>query len=203
MKQHRAVILALTLLITACGGTNMTTPPATPGNVGNLTLASQVSNWPGTGSNTLTAVTPGDEALGSGTVDVEGYFNLTAAPPIYSLASVSPCEGTDSTLASNPSSLRTAFFNVLIQNGGSVDLQNGQPATDRVVFMYADQAGTVQGQVRCTSTNNLVRYNLTLAQGWNAVNINFADTAEGDTTITWTTASPEQVSSYTWYAYIR
>ena len=76
--------------------------------------------------------------------------------------------------------------------------------TQEAINVYADQAGTVQGQVQCPGDpyNSTLRYNLTLVRGWNLVANNIEVVSDSSLIATYSSVNEADVAAFNWYAYV-
>lgn len=190
--------LTFALLLAGCG-------QQTVGNTGDLALSGQIQNWQVSFGATLNAIGGPNEALGSGSVDDKGNFEVTVSPPFYTLGNIEPCQNDTSTIVQNPKALRVSSVRLEIaeRKTSFVSRNAARGAPKEAIYVYADQAGTVQGQVECTGRyTNTYRFNLSLIQGWNQVLVSVEVTNESSAIATYTSATSAEVTSYSWYAYV-
>ncbi len=196
--KHLAQVLAFALLLAGCAQQSV-------GNTGDLVISGQVRNWQTSFGATLTAVGGTNEELGSGPIDSKGEFDVTVSPPFYTLGNIEPCQNDASTVVSTPESLRVSSIKMDIaeQEAGSLHLSNERGFAREVINVYADQAGTVQGQVECTGQyTNTARFNLSLVQGWNLVLIDIETVSETSLIATYSTTNAAAVADFNWFAYV-
>lgn len=196
--KHFAALLTLALLLTGCSREAV-------GNTGDLIISGQVQNWQASFGATLNAVGGTNEALGSGEIDSTGDFSVTASQPFYTLGNLEPCQNETSTIVSSPESLRVASVRLEIaeQEAGFVLRTDTRGFTQEAIYVYADQSGTVQGQVQCIGRfDNTMRYNLNLVKGWNLVLVDIQTVAENSLIATYSSADEADVAAFNWYAYV-
>ena len=203
MKQRLGplvVLVALAALLSGCSQEAV-------GNVSDLTLEGQIQNWETSFGTTLNAVGGPNEALGSGPVNRAGEFEVVVSPPFYTLGNIAPCQNDRSTVLSSPESLRVASAKLEIagQPSSFVTRNEGRGAPKEAIHVYADQAGTVQGQVECTGRYRVTyRFDLNLVRGWNLVLVSteIADEATREAIATYTSATEAEVAAFGWFAYV-
>lgn len=194
----RLVVPCVALLLASCAQ-----QPAS--NTGELVLSGQVQNWQASFGATLNAVGGPNEDLGSGPIDAQGAFEVTASPPFYTLGNIAPCQNDTSTIVLNPESLRVSSVKLEIaeQDASFVSRNDTRGATQEAIHVYADQPGTVQGQVACTGRyTNTYRFNLSLVRGWNLVLIDIQTVAETSLIATYTSTTVAEVAAFGWFAYV-
>lgn len=194
----RYYLILFTLLLAGCGQQPV-------GNTGDLALSGQIQNWQTSFGATLNAVGGPNEALGSGPVDAQGNFEVMVSPPFYTLGNIEPCRNDTSTIVQNPKALRvsSAKLEIAEQKTSFVSRNTTRGAPKEAIYVYADQAGTVQGQVECTGRyTNTYRFNLSLIQGWNQVLVSVEVIDESSAIATYNSATSAEVTSYNWYAYV-
>lgn len=195
-----ATLVALAALISGCSQEAV-------GNVGDLNVEGQIQNWQTSFGTTLNAVGGPNEALGSGPVSRAGEFEIVVSPPFYTLGNIAPCQNDRSTVLSSPESLRvsSAKFEIAGQPSSFVTRNEGRGAPQEVINVYADQAGTVQGQVECTGRYRVTyRFDLSLVRGWNLVLVRteIADEATREAIATYTSVNEAEVAAFGWFAYV-
>lgn len=196
--KHFAVLFALTLLLVGCSREAV-------GNTGAMPISGQVRNWQASYGSTLNAVGGTNEALGSGSIDAQGNFSVTTSPPFYTLGNIAPCQNASSTIVSSPAALRVSSVRLEIaeQESGFVLRTDTRGFTQEAIYVYADQPGTVQGQVECTGQyDNTMRYSLSLITGWNLVLVNIQSVDENSVIATYSSADEADVAAFNWYAYV-
>lgn len=178
------------------------------GNTGDLIVTGQVRNWLPSYGATLNAVAGTNEALGGGSIDAEGNFSATVSPPFYTLGNIEPCQDDSSTVVTSPESLRTSSVKLEIaEQQRSFVVRNDarsltQGFTQEAINVYADQAGTIRGQVQCSG--NTLRFNLTLVRGWNLIasNIQTGDRGGDPLIATYSSVNEVDVAAFNWYAFV-
>lgn len=196
--KHFTALLMLALLLVGCSREAV-------GNTGDLVISGQVQNWQASYGSTLNAVGGTNEALGSGSIDAQGNFSVTASPPFYTLGNIEPCQNASSTIVSSPESLRVSSVRLEIakQEAGFVLRSDTRGLTQEAIYVYADQPGTVQGQVECTGRyDNTMRYDLNLVNGWNLVLVDIQTVDENSVIATYSSADEADVATFNWYAYV-
>lgn len=200
LKGLAAASVALAALLAGCSQEPV-------GNVGDLTVEGQIQNWETSFGTTLNAVGGPNEVLGSGSVNRTGAFEVVVSPPFYTLGNIAPCENDRSTIISTPESLRvsSAKLEVAGQPSSFVTRNEGRGAPREVINVYADQAGTVRGQVECAGRYRVTyRFDLGLVRGWNLVLVStdIADEATREAIATYTSVSSTDVAAFGWFAYV-
>ena len=196
--KHVGMLLTFALLLVGCSQEAV-------GNTGDLVVAGQVRNWLPSYGSTLKAIAGTNETLGSGPIDTEGNFSLTVNPPFYTLGNIEPCQNASSTIVTSPESLRTSSVKLEIaeQQRSFVLRTDARGFTQEAINVYADQAGTVRGQVQCPD-NSTLRFNLTLVKGWNLIMSEVqTEGRDGDSLIaTYSSVNEADVAAFNWYAYV-
>ena len=195
----RAALLAVAALVGCSRGA--------VGNVGDLSLEGQIQNWQTSFGTTLNAVGGPNEALGDGSVTRAGEFEVVVRPPFYTLGNIAPCQNDRSTVLSAPESLRvsSAKLEIAGQPSSFVTRNEGRGAPNEAINVYADQAGTVRGQVECTGRYRVTyRFDLSFVRGWNLVLVrtDVADEATREAIATYTSATEAEVAAFGWFAYV-
>lgn len=196
--KYVAILLSLSLLLVGCSR-------EAAGNTGDLTISGQVQNWQASFGTTLNAVGGTNEALGSGSIDATGDFSVSVSPPFYTLGNIEPCQNETSTIVSSPEALRVSSVRLEIaeQEAGFVLRTDTRGFTQEAIYLYADQPGTVQGQVECAGQyDNILRYNLSLLNGWNLVLVDIQTVTETSIIATYSSADEADVAAFNWYAYV-
>ncbi len=141
--KYVSTLFTLALLLVGCSREAV-------GNTGDLVVAGQVRNWLPSYGATLNAVAGANEALGGGSIDAKGNFSVTVSPPFYTLGNIEPCQDASSTVVTSPESLRTSSVKLEIaeQQTSFVVRTDARGLTQEAINVYADQAGTVRGQVQ-------------------------------------------------------
>lgn len=195
-----ATLVVLALLISGCSQEAV-------GNIGDLTIEGQIENWQTSFGTTLNAVGGSNEALGSGSVNRSGEFEVVVSPPFYTLGNIAPCQNDRSTVVSTPEALRvsSAKLEIAEQSSSFITRNEGRGVPKEVINVYADQAGTVQGQVECTGRYQVTyRFNLELVHGWNLVLVSteIADETTREAIATYTSTTETAVTAFGWFAYV-
>lgn len=203
MNAPRGLVTALVTLAVLISGCSR----EAVGNTGDLTIGGQIQNWQTSFGTTLDAVGGPNEALGSGPVSRAGEFEVAVSPPFYTLGDIAPCRNDRSTVVSTPESLRvsSAKLEIAGQPSSFVTRNKERGAPQEAINVYADQAGTVQGQVECTGRYRVTyRFDLELLRGWNLVRVGteIADEATREAIATYTSAAEADVAAFEWYAYV-
>lgn len=203
MRTPKGLAIALVALAALLAGCSQ----EAVGNVSDLTIEGQIQNWETSFGTTLNAVGGTNEALGSGSVNRAGEFEVVVSPPFYTLGNIAPCQNDRSTILSAPESLRvsSAKLELAGQPSSFVTRNEGRGAPQEVINVYADQTGTVQGQVECTGRYRVTyRFNLGLVRGWNLVLVSteVADEATREAIATYTSATEAEVAAFGWFAYV-
>lgn len=196
--KYIAILLYLPFLLVGCSR-------EAAGNTGDLTISGQVQNWQASFGATLNAVGGTNEALGSGSVDATGTFSVSVSPPFYTLGNIEPCQNETSTIVSSPEALRVASVRLEIaeQEAGFVLRTDTRGFTQEAIYVYADQSGTVQGQVQCTGRfDNTMRYKLNLVNGWNLVLVDIQTVNATSIIATYSSTDEADVAAFNWYAYV-
>lgn len=193
-------LVALAALLAGCSG-------AAVGNTGDLMISGQIQNWQASFGATLDAIGGPNEALGSGTVDEDGEFSVVVSPPFFTLGDIAPCDNDTSTLVSTPEALRVSGVKLTIkgQESSFVTRNASRGAPKEAIYAFADQPGTVQGQVECVGRyRNTYRFDLELVQGWTLilVSVEFVDEVTNEAIATYTSVEEGDVSTFEWYAYV-
>lgn len=203
MRTLKGLALALVVLAALLAGCSQ--EPV--GNLGDMTIEGQIQNWETSFGTTLDAVGGSNEALGSGSVNRVGEFEVVVSPPFYTLGNIAPCQNDRSTVLSAPESLRvsSAKLEVAGQASSFVTRNTERGAPQEAIHVYADQAGTVRGQVECTGRYRVTyRFDLNLVRGWNLVLVSteIADEATREAIATYTSVTEAEVAAFGWFAYV-
>ena len=203
MRERRGLLVALFAVAASLLGCSQ----EAVGNVSDLTVEGQIQNWETSFGTTLNAVGGTNEALGNGPVSRAGEFEVVVSPPFYTLGNIAPCQNDRSTVLSAPESLRVASAKLEIAGQASsfVTRNEGRGEPKEVINVYADQAGTVQGQVECTGRYRVTyRFNLSLVRGWNLILVSteIADETTREAIATYTSVNEAQVAAFGWFAYV-
>ncbi len=191
--KHVGMLLTFALLLVGCSQEAV-------GNTGDLVVAGQVRNWLPSYGSTLNAVAGANEALGGGSIDAKGNFSVTVSPPFYTLGNIEPCQDASSTVVTNPESLHTSSVKLEIaeQQTSFVVRTDARGFTQEAINVYADQAGTIRGQVKCS--DNTLRFNLTLVRGWNLIASEIQTESRGSLIATYSSVNEVDVAAFNWYA---
>ncbi len=194
--KHVGTLFALALLLVGCSREAV-------GNTGDLVVEGQVRNWLPSYGATLNAVAGANEALGGGSIDAKGNFSVTVSPPFYTLGNIEPCQDASSTVVTNPESLRTSSVKLEIAEQRTsfvvrTDARDFTGFTQEAINVYADQARTIRGQVKCS--DNTLRFNLTLVKGWNLIASEIQTESRGSLIATYSSVNEVDVAAFNWYA---